>query len=356
MALVPRAYGAIPGRQQDADRLVVTEHELLTVLQQALADNARVATIRLGANIVLSRPVGLSGTYNVVVDGGGRYGFSVPAAFTGTELFTASSSLSNILFRDIAFAGPAGPAFAGATLLRLVGFAASGVLSNVSFERCIFSRILRVAACDSGSIIWRASELIDLVFGGLALGNFPNVATAQFERCIFQRLYGRVGSPASTRLVGIDDISGSVNNVAIEAGPLSVSGSASLLFGTSPVSQLGALALADGLTLGGAVTGPELRFSPNSVQSLSTANPSIATIGFSLINFTFAAGSSGTATLANGTEGQIAILRCLGNITGISLGDTTTVRLAGAWTPGTSGMLTLVYSGGVWLELSRSAN
>lgn len=354
MALVPRAYGAIPGRQQDADRLVVTEHELLTVLQQALADNARVATIRLGANIVLSRPVGLSGTYNVVVDGGGRYGFSVPAAFTGTELFTASG-LSNILFRDCAFAGPAGAASAGATLQRLIGLAAAGTLNNVSFERCTFQRILRLAACDGGTLIWRASELVDLVLNGLALGNFPNVATAQFERCLFQRLYGRVGSPASTRLVGIDDIAGSVNNVAIEAGPLSATSSISLLSGIS-ISQLYALALADGLALGGAVTGPELRFSPNSVQSLSTANPSIATIGFSLINFTFATGSSGTATLANGTEGQIAILRCLGNITGISLGDTTTVRLAGAWTPGTSGMLTLAYSGGVWLELSRSAN
>jgi len=104
-----RAYPAISSRQQGADRLVYGEEDLRRVLWQAVDPNfegERPSTIRLGADIYLTRPIELGAyQYNVSIEGGGRFAIAEGSTFVGTYLFgLPSGSISDVDFVGVAFA------------------------------------------------------------------------------------------------------------------------------------------------------------------------------------------------------------------------------------------------------------
>lgn len=84
-----RAYGPINTRQQGADRLVMNEDDLRRVLWQAVDPNftgKRPSTIRLGADIILTRPIELAGgDYGVVIDGGRQFSITQSTEYRQTN-------------------------------------------------------------------------------------------------------------------------------------------------------------------------------------------------------------------------------------------------------------------------------
>lgn len=89
-----RAYAPIAKRQQGADRLAYNEDDLRRILWQAVDPNfsgTRPATIRLGADIILTRPIKLyPGQYNVTIDGGRQFGIKEARSFAGNGMFQLS--------------------------------------------------------------------------------------------------------------------------------------------------------------------------------------------------------------------------------------------------------------------------
>jgi hypothetical protein len=128
-----RAYAPIVKRQQGADRLAYNEDDLRRILWQAVDPNfsgTRPATIRLGADIILTRPIKLyPGQYNVTIDGGRQFGFKEARNFVGNGLFEFDSvSTSDIAFIDTSFHVP--------TVQNLFLCSASTVIDDLSIENC----------------------------------------------------------------------------------------------------------------------------------------------------------------------------------------------------------------------------
>jgi len=103
-----RAYPAISSRQQGADRLVYSEDDLRRVLWQAVDptfEGERPSTIRLAADIYLSRPIELGAyQYNVSIEGSGRFAIAEGGTFTGSYLFgLPDGSISDIDFVGVTF-------------------------------------------------------------------------------------------------------------------------------------------------------------------------------------------------------------------------------------------------------------
>lgn len=109
---VVRAYLPVVDAQQSADRLVRDEDELRQALWDAINPNrrgSRPSTIRLGANITLSRPIQLSGKYDVTIEGGGRYSIGikkralVPGGFIAYPYFESDNGFSDFTVRGVSF-------------------------------------------------------------------------------------------------------------------------------------------------------------------------------------------------------------------------------------------------------------
>lgn len=83
-------------RAFQTDRVVSTEADFIVALT-----SKNVGTIRLADNIVLRKPLILTGAYNTVIDGGGRFGFIRGRKNTANYLF----DLQNGSASDIAFVG-----------------------------------------------------------------------------------------------------------------------------------------------------------------------------------------------------------------------------------------------------------
>jgi hypothetical protein len=106
-----RAYAPVAKRQQGADRLAYNEDDLRRILWQAVDPNfaeTRPATIRLGADIVLTRPIKLyPGQYNVTINGGRRFKIRESKDFSGNGFFQlADGQTSDIEFVGITFHMP----------------------------------------------------------------------------------------------------------------------------------------------------------------------------------------------------------------------------------------------------------
>ena len=123
-----RAYGSIASRQQGADRLAFSEDDFRRILAQAIDPNytgVRPSTIRLGADIVLSRPISLNpAQYNVTIDGGRRFGIRESRAYTSASFFILSEGqTSDIEFVGIIFNAP--------TVANIFGYTGSAASINV---------------------------------------------------------------------------------------------------------------------------------------------------------------------------------------------------------------------------------
>lgn len=129
-----RAYPAISSRQQGADRLVYNEDDFRKVLWQAVDPDfsgERPSTIRLGADIYLTRPIQLGAyQYNVTIDGAGRFGVSHTPEYPQSYsymFYVPPGAVRNLSFRNVAFTGDS----------LLVGlFDGSGSLFRLSMEDC----------------------------------------------------------------------------------------------------------------------------------------------------------------------------------------------------------------------------
>ena len=109
---VVRAYLPVVDAQQSADRLVRDEDELRQALWDAINPNrkgSKPSTIRLGANITLTRPIQLSGKYDVIIEGGGRYSIGIreqdPATggLSAFPYFESENGFSSFTVRNVSF-------------------------------------------------------------------------------------------------------------------------------------------------------------------------------------------------------------------------------------------------------------
>jgi hypothetical protein len=86
-------------RAFQTDRVVSTEADFIVALT-----SKNVGTIRLADDIVLRKPITLSGTYNTVIDGGGRFGFKIGRKNTANYLFDlASNTVADLIFVGVVF-------------------------------------------------------------------------------------------------------------------------------------------------------------------------------------------------------------------------------------------------------------
>lgn len=312
-----RTYGAINARQQRADRLVFTQDELIRVLAEAALGH--VAVIRLGAVIYLTTPAVFGAfTYDVVIDGGGKFGFSCAA--TATEMLSFAASPSNITFRDLFFERT------GTKLTRLIAVA-GGLINGINFERVRLIKIERIFEFTNGTGKWRRSTFNDVQINQLALTDSSEVGTAQFEQCYFIRCYAYLPSNTVRRLT-ITDVVGSTRNVAIEAGPLTSTSGVSL--NSFDAARVYRMNITDALTTAIIAT-------PSDTLTISAAAPTVVPTA-TIMRLTIVAGASGNATIADGQyDGQRLIL----NTASISGGGTFTlpnstlnnVRIGATWAP-----------------------
>lgn len=105
-----RAYGSIASRQQGADRLVYNEEDLRRVIWQAVDPNykdVRPSTIRLGADIYLTKPISLKAAqYNITINGGRRFSLIESGSFTpkNSGFFSLEAgATSDIEFQSLKF-------------------------------------------------------------------------------------------------------------------------------------------------------------------------------------------------------------------------------------------------------------
>lgn len=341
-----RAYPAQANRQQSHDRLVHTAGELVTVLGLALnaGPNApSVATIRLGADIAMTGPIVLNGTYNAVIDGGGQYRFVASPSYAGTELFQVPDGglAALLLFRDVGFNGPV------AKLERLISLESTA--QSLNFER-VKLRAIKAIHGGSGTSLYQDASFVDVSMSGLALTDTTLIGPAEYQRCIFQRCYAHLPS-ATIRLIDIGDTAGSSRLVVIEAGAtLSTSAVRLLDFDESQIFRLNVVRM---LTVG------EVVYTPGSV-TLNAANPILSPGNASYVRITILAGATGNITLdvSAAVVGQVLVLHCIANAGTAVLPDNiaNNVRLTAVWNPIGGQTLTLIFDGTFWVETARANN
>ena len=79
----PRAYTAGVDRGVRNVRVVYTEDDIRRALTAAYSDPSSISTVKLGADIVLTKPVTITaptGWRGIVIDGGGQFKVSTGAA------------------------------------------------------------------------------------------------------------------------------------------------------------------------------------------------------------------------------------------------------------------------------------
>lgn len=351
-----RVYPTISGRQQGADRLVYNEGDFRRVLAEA-ARTAEAATIRLGGDIFITTPIVLPATtFDLLVEGAGKYGFRCASGFSATEMFRVGpgigSLLSGILFHGLTFEAPP------VKLARLV--AARSTTFSVSWVDCTLERIERIVQPLSGSVAWRDSTFENLRFTGLTISDVTDIGTADFDRCLFFRCYGMgfVGSPTTVRQVAIDSISGSTSMVAIDAGPPALGGYVYLTSGLGQ-SVINRLLVAGALDVGGNTTlGQALVHTPIA-STLSAASPNLDPTNTMHARVAIGAGAAFDIFILDGVDAQVLKIEIVSLGSAATLQDSTALsncRLVGNWVPTVRSSITLTYnaSDASWWENARA--
>lgn len=226
-----RTYPPIVDRQQGADRLVFNENDLRTVLGQALVDGS-VSTIRLGADIIASTSFVLAGTYDVVIDGGQRYGFLASTATTLTEFFTvaASTTVEGLAFRGVSFIE--GPDL----VIRCAD--ATSTLRRVDFHDCYLDFVHDVVLGDGGAPTWADSVVEGCTFllerDGLFIS--PGFGQAVLSRCHLSRSTG-VDLSGGVYVVHVDNAAGSDGNTYLGVAAMAALGPNDVYLATTAAEE-----------------------------------------------------------------------------------------------------------------------
>ena len=119
-------------RAFQTDRVVSTEADFVVALT-----SKNVGTIRLANDIVVRKPITLNGTYNTIIDGGGRFGLRVGRKNADNCMFQlASNTVSDLIFSGVIFHANGASVFCGdgaATILNNFRF------DNVDLDGVLFA-------------------------------------------------------------------------------------------------------------------------------------------------------------------------------------------------------------------------
>ena len=317
-----RAYPAISSRQQGADRLVYSEDDLRRVLWQAVDptfEGERPSTIRLGADIYLSRPIELGAyQYNVSIEGSGRFAIAEGGTFIGSYLL----GLPDGNISDIDFIG--------------VTFSTTGValLFNGSSLTAVDDFIFEECSLDIGVPLAMFQEDILITSTRIDFDDYPAAHSFVLQ--------------APT---GVGDFTG-----VLSVGP----------YLTQYESKVPIIARSDD-GVGFKEENPQvavdinggLRIQPESI-TLENANPSITVGDRSFFNITIDnATATGTMTMTAGQTGQIVVLYFQNAATHVIVDDTLTMNVGKnyhAKKPTQDETISFIYINGKWQELCRSEN
>lgn len=308
-----RAYEPGVDRREGADRLVYDEEDFRAVLG-SVALGEDVATIRLGADIILSRPVRLGSIeYDLVVEGGGRWGFKAADASVTCFFEVNTEQVSDLAFSRVRFIGDG---TTPAAIFHAAGAPAS--LERVSFDRAALEGITQVIAADAAGVVWRDSAL-----------TFEEDAGAA------------VGPVTFTGVVALSD--GTTSYFVASESVLSIT--------------------AAGLGVGG-VDAPQGGFELGSALLLTPRSVTIQSTGATLtpgdrtyLRVTHTSAAGGNITIAPGVAGQLLVLEFVSVAGTASYADGIgNLVLASGFTPTAGDTLTLIFNGTSWVELSRSVN
>jgi hypothetical protein len=179
-----RAYPAISSRQQGADRLVYSEDDLRRVLWQAVDpkfEGERPSTIRLAADIYLSRPIELGVyDYNVSIEGSDRYSIAHIKNYSGEQYLFGlpSGTISNLTFDGITFevAGQLYSIFGGSNGGTASEFALYDCFTknqNFAYTTTVFDSTVNAKGCDINA----AAAFGFMSIGGASFGGTVTYAT-----------------------------------------------------------------------------------------------------------------------------------------------------------------------------------
>lgn len=320
--------------------MVYTEKDFRRVLWQAVDpdfEGERPSTIRLAADIYLTRPIELGAyQYNVTIDGSGRFSILNGAGFTGGHLFSfPNGSISDIDFNAVIF---------GLTnIYSVFNGSASTAVSDFVFKECS----------------------IDLS------GNTPSGA-----------IWTMFSGPSSilSTMVDLDSYPPSpytfVLTLPVGAGGSTFTGAFSIGPYFTQYEQSNAIFKRDGygvscrssqastvaITINGAAA-----FSPESI-TLTGADPTITPYQFLVEDRTFfkvtivnAApfGATGEIQIAPGVNGQLLVLYFTNTASSVRLADNSTVNVDknhSSKHPLAREIVSFIYIDGKWREIARSEN
>ena len=316
-----RAYPAISSRQQGADRLVYTEDDLRKVLWQAVDpkfEGERPSTIRLAADIYLTKPIELGAyQYNVTIDGGRRFLIGEGDAFSGSYLF----GLPDGTIEDISFIGCT---FKSITAPNIFKGTALTVFNDLQMLECHIE-VTGGGLIFTGAITFNNAEIhfdnnpwsigAGLTFVGVVRFG-PYVYQIQNTRTVFSRTSIGVGCGTPTPSTSLD----------VDGG---------------------------------------LRVRPDSI-TLSGTDPVIDTADRSFFDITMDATANGYIQMTTGYPGQIVVLKFetvsgtahLHDVTGATspLADIHVNKNHKNKVPSSHELVTFIYGGGEWSEMARSEN
>jgi hypothetical protein len=334
-----RAYAPIAKRQQGADRLAYNEDDLRRILWQAVDPNfteTRPATIRLGADIVLTRPIKLyPGQYNITIDGGRQFGIIQSPKF---ERQVAVISTLNCVF-----------------------YVPDGVISDISLENLY----IRFDVDFYNATVIPAVFIVDqtTVFKDLVVNNC-SITNGLFTCSLFKSSSGTGGTFESAS-VYIDDENQlfvpAGTGGALFTGKLSVRPeiestykNSTLIthrndigFGVRAIPQLS-------LETNGA-----FRMHPASI-TLAGTDPVLTVGDRSVFEITIDnATATGDMDMTAGKDGQIVVLYFTNTATTLKLGDYGNIDVNKNYTskkPLQDETVTFIWLASKWREIARSEN
>jgi hypothetical protein len=317
-----RAYPAISSRQQGADRLVYSEDDLRRVLWQAVDptfEGERPSTIRLAADIYLSRPIELGAyQYNVSIEGSGRFAIAEGGTFTGSYLFgLPDGSISDIDFVNVTFSTT--------NVALLFNGSSLTTVDDFIFEEC---------SLELGVFLSMFQKDIVVTSTRIDIDDYPP-----------SHSFG-VQDPS-----GVGDFTG-----VLSIGP----------YLTQYESKVPIIARTDD-GVGFKEENPSvavdinggLRIQPVEI-TLSGADPVIDTTDRSFFDITIDnATATGTMTMTAGQAGQVVVLYFQNTATHMVVDDTLTMNVGKTYhakKPTQDETISFIYINGKWQELCRSEN
>lgn len=320
-----RAYGSIASRQQGADRLAFSEDDFRRILAQAIDPNytgVRPSTIRLGSDIVLSRPISLNpAQYNITIDGGRRFGIRESRGFVGSGLFNlAAGQTADLDFVGVIFHVP--------TVSNLFFCDAASTANDISLTNCNVTGY-------TGSIRMFSAAIVAFDI------NIHLDDAAAFS----------IG-PAGINFTGVLQASSFFEFKYFETRPIIARNNLGVGFGTT-----GALRSVD---INGGI-----RLRPFSV-TLSGADPAITIDDKTTYKIFFDGTESGAIQLTSSYEGHVIVLYFADASNNVTIGDVPSPAPGNAIIdvnknhhskhPSIHEAITFMYINGRWVELCRSEN